>query len=490
MASEPPEPDPRRWRSLAVTLAAGFMSLLDVSIVNVALPSIQRGLEASTAGIQWVVSGYAFTFGLVLVSGGRLGDALGRRRMFLVALSAFVVTSASAGAATSELMLVVARLAQGVAAGLLTPQNTGLIQELFSGAERGRAFGIFGTTVAISTALGPVLGGLIIAAFGAENGWRWVFYVNVPIGVLALVLAARLLPRAPRRRVSLRSRLDFGGIVLLGLAVLGVLLPLVRAEQGGLSRLWWLLPLAAGFGVAFVRWERRVLARGGSPLLDLRLFTRTPGYATGAAIATVYFSGFAGIWLVFALFFQQGLGYTPLRSGLAVTPFALGAAVSATVAGRLVARWGRSLTVAGLLLVIIGLGTVALLAPHVSASATGFATAGPLLVAGVGGGMVISPNTTLTLDSVPTRMAGAAGGALQTGQRLGTAVGVAVLATVFHTVVIESGENYPVALSLALLCAVGLTAVALALAVLDARRYPHRRLTDRVRRVTRTGPFE
>ncbi|WP_040925578.1 MFS transporter [Saccharomonospora marina] len=490
MASEAAEPDPRRWRSLAVTLAAGFMSLLDVSIVNVALPSIQRGLEASEAGVQWVVSGYALTFGLVLVSGGRLGDALGRRRMFLVALTAFVVTSATAGAATSELMLVAARLAQGVAAGLLTPQNTGLIQELFHGAERGRAFGIFGTTVAISTALGPILGGLIIAAFGVENGWRWVFYVNVPIGVLALVLAARLLPRAPRQAVPLRSRLDITGIVLLGSAVLAVLLPLVRFEQDGLRRLWWLLPLAVGFGYAFVRWERRVLKRRGSPLLDLRLFTRTPGYATGAAIATVYFSGFAGIWLVFALFFQNGLGYTPLQSGLAVTPFALGAAVSATLAGRLVDRWGRRLTVAGLSLVAAGLALVALIVPHVPASATGYATAGPLLAAGVGGGMVISPNTTLTLDRVPTRMAGAAGGALQTGQRLGTAVGVAALASVFHAVVNDDGGNYPLALSFALLCSVVLLLVALTLAILDAHRHPHRHLTVRSRDVTEARPFE
>ncbi|TKG71444.1 MFS transporter [Prauserella endophytica] len=484
------EPDPRRWRALAVTLAAGFMSLLDVSIVNVALPSIQSGLGASVAGVQWVVSGYALAFGLVLVTGGRLGDAFGRRRMFLIALSAFIATSALAGASVNEGMLVVARLLQGVAAGMLTPQNSGLIQELFHGAERGRAFGMFGATVGISTAVGPVLGGLIIAAFGAGTGWRWVFYVNVPIGLVALVLAARLLPKAPRGDTPVRSRLDFTGMVLLGLAVLGVLLPLVQSEQGGISRLWWLFPLAVGLGYLFVRWEKRLVRTDRAPLLDPRLYTETPGYAIGAAIGATYFCGFAGMWLVFAMFFQQGLGYSPLESGLLVTPFALGSAVSAAIAGRLVQRWGRRLTVTGLSLVAAGLGVVAVLVPLVPEQAIGYAVAAPLLVAGLGGGMVISPNTTLTLDRVPTRMAGVAGGALQTGQRLGTALGVAVLGSVFHTGITGAGENYPAALGYAMACSVAFTAAALLLAIVDARRHPHRRLSEKAPSVTNAGPLE
>lgn len=482
MSPETAEPDPRRWRALAVTLTAGFMSLLDVSIVNVALPSIQRGLGASTAGVQWVVSGYALAFGLVLVSGGRLGDALGRRRMFLIALSAFVLTSALAGAAVNESMLVIARLLQGMAAGMLTPQNSGLIQELFSGAERGRAFGAFGTTVSLSTAVGPVLGGVIIALFGAESGWRWVFFVNVPIGVLAFVLALRLLPKAPKRSVPLRSQLDFVGVVLLGVTVLGVLFPLVRSEQDGWGVLWWMPPVAVVFAVGFVWWERRLVRRGGSPLLDVRLFTATPGYATGATIGTVYFAGFAGIWLVFALFFQQGLGYTPLESGLVVTPFALGAAVSALLAGRLVARLGRVLTLTGLCLVAVGLGAVGVIAPLVSPHVTGFAVVFPLLVAGFGGGMVISPNTTLTLERVPTRMAGVAGGALQTGQRIGSAIGIALLASVFH-VGIDSAGGYPTGLRWAILSAVAIVLVALVLAMLDLRRRPHRTPQPKTRTV-------
>ncbi|GAA1029568.1 MULTISPECIES: MFS transporter [Amycolatopsis] len=461
------EPDPRRWRALAVTLAAGFMTLLDVSIVNTALPSIQRDLNTGAGTIQWVVSGYALTFGLVLVTGGRLGDALGRRRMFLIALAAFVATSALAGAASDPATLVAARLAQGCAAGMLTPQNSGLIQDLFRGAERGRAFGMFGAVVGISTAVGPVLGGVILALFGDPDGWRWVFYVNVPIGVVAFGLAMKLLPRADRRKFRLRTEIDFVGIVLLAVAVLGVLLPLVQSERGGLGRLWWLFGVAIVFGTAFVWWEQRVTRRNRPPLLDIRLFTGTPGYASGAAVGALYFCGFAGIWLVFALFFQQGLGYTPLQSGLAVTPFALSSAVTAAVAGRLVTRFGRRLTVTGLSIVALSLLSVALVVQWVPPSAAGFAVAGPLLIGGIGGGMVISPNTTLTLECVPNRLAGVAGGALQTGQRIGTAIGTAVLASVFESVVPAAGHQ--TALTAAMCCAAGLTLVALAFATLELR---------------------
>ena len=211
---------PHRWRALAVTQMAGSMSLLDVSIVNVALPSIAQSLDASVAQVQWVVSGYALAFGLVLVAGGRLGDALGRRRMFLVALTGFVLTSALCGAAPSAELLVAARLLQGFTAGMLTPQNSGLIQVLFHGPERGKAFGIFGATVGLSTAIGPVLGGLILTAASGQEGWRWIFYVNVPIGLIAIVAAARLVPSRQPTGQRVVSQLDIVGAVLLGAGVL------------------------------------------------------------------------------------------------------------------------------------------------------------------------------------------------------------------------------------------------------------------------------
>ena len=196
------QPDPRRWRALAVVLVAGFMVLLDVSIVNVALPSIARRIHAGDSALQWVVSGYALAFGLVLVAGGRIGDARGRRPTLVLGLAIFTLASAACGAAQNPLMLVVARLVQGFGGGLVTPQNSGLIQGLFRGDERGRAFGVFGAVVGISTAIGPLIGGLLIQLGGAEHGWRWIFLVNVPIGILAIVLAYRTVPHRRRPRAS------------------------------------------------------------------------------------------------------------------------------------------------------------------------------------------------------------------------------------------------------------------------------------------------
>ncbi|HEX2134086.1 MAG TPA: MFS transporter [Actinophytocola sp.] len=461
----PPGEDPRRWRALVVTLAGGFMILLDVSIVTVAVPAIQEGLGASASGVQWVISGYPLTFGLALVAGGRLGDAFGRRRMYLVALSGFVLTSVFAGVAPTLTLLVVARLLQGLVAGLVTPQNGGLIQDLFRGPERGRAFGLLGATIGVSTAAGPVIGGLILDLFGEPDGWRWVFLVNLPFGLLTLVLAVLLVPPTPAR--SIRSDIDGVGAVLLGLTVLALMFPVVQSEAGGLERFWWMFVVAVPLGYAFLRWERRRVADGRVPLVDMRLFT-APGYRSGATLAAVYFCGFSGIWLVFAVFFQTGLGFSPLESGLAVTPFALGSAVSSWLAGRLVERWGRRLTIAGLGTVAAGLAVTGVVGLVVDPEWMLLAMAVPLLVAGFGGGAVISPNTTITLSCVPTNMAGVASGVLQTGQRMGSAVGTAALAAIFYATVGASGR-YPAALAVALFGAVALIVVALVFALVENR---------------------
>ncbi|GAB1331323.1 MFS transporter [Streptomyces sennicomposti] len=459
-------PDPRRWKALWVTLATGFMSLLDVTIVAVALPSMQRDLGASAASVQWVVSGYALAFALVLVPAGRLGDAVGRRRIFLGALAGFVLCSAAAGAAPTIGWLVAARLAQGACAGCLAPQNSALIQQMFRGAERGRAFGLFGATVGVSSAVGPVTGGLILALAHGAQGWRWIFYVNVPVGVLALLLGLRLLPRvAPGRR----ERLDLPGVTLLGVGVLALMLPLVFAESGGLRRLWWLFPVGLVLLAAFARWEARVADREGQPLLDPRLLTSTRGYAAGTAVGTLYFVGFSGVWLVFALFFQNGLGYEPLRSGLAVTPFAIGSAVGAVLSGRLVERLGRLLTLCGLVGVVAGLGAAAWVLWSAPAGVMTWLAAPALFVGGLGSGCVISPNVTMTLRDVPVRMAGAAGGALQTGQRLGGAIGTAALPGLFYTVLSFSGRDYREAVALSVGAALVALLAALAVALADLR---------------------
>ncbi|MDR6979123.1 EmrB/QacA subfamily drug resistance transporter [Streptomyces sp. 3330] len=460
------EQDPNRWRALWVTLVAGFMSLLDVTIVAVALPTVQRELHASAAQVQWVVSGYALTFALALVTAGRLGDALDRRRIFLLALSGFVLFSAACGAAPDITWLVVARLAQGLAAGFMAPQNSALIQQMFRGAERGRAFGIFGATVGISSAVGPLTGGAILALASGSEGWRWIFYVNVPIGILAVLLGRRLLPRT---RSSGRGHVDVPGVLLLGSGVLALMYPLVQADSGGLSRLWRLFLLGAALLGVFVWWQRRLVARDAQPLLDPRLFSTVRGYAVGAGVGTLYFIGFSGVWLVFALFYQGGLGFSPLRSGLAVTPFAIGSASAAVVAGRLVDRFGRLLTVCGLTGVITGLGGAALLLRFAPLGIAPWAAAPLLFLGGIGGGFVVSPNITMTLRDVPVRMAGAAGGALQTGQRLGAAVGTAALPGLYY-LALGGGDDYRGALGVALIAALAGMGAALALATVDWRR--------------------
>ena len=187
-------PDPDRWMALAVVLAAGFMTLLDVSIVNVALPSIARGLHAQQNELQWIVAGYALALGLLLVPAGRFGDAHGRRPVFMVGVALFVVASAACALAQTPLELVLTRIVQGFAGGLITPQISGLIQSLFRGEERGKAFGCFGATIGVSSAIGPLIGGALIALFGVHDGWRAVFFVNLPIGVAILLLARRYLP--------------------------------------------------------------------------------------------------------------------------------------------------------------------------------------------------------------------------------------------------------------------------------------------------------
>lgn len=463
----------QRWKALAVCLIAGFMTLLDVSIVNVALPSIKEGLGASESVLQWVLSGYALAFGLLLVPAGRLGDARGRRAVFMLGLVLFTLASAACGAAQSGTWLVVARVAQGFAGGLVTPQISALIQQMFTGTERGRAFGMFGTVVAVSTAVGPLLGGLLIQFAGAEHGWRWVFYVNLPLGAVCLVLAARLLPDTPSAgRVTLR-RLDPVGVVLLGAGLLALLLPFVQAQQWPGSRKWLLLIVAGVLLGWFARWERRWARRGEEPVIDLTLF-RVRGYWLGCLLITFYFAGFTSIFFISTLYLQNGLGFSALLAGAALTPFAVASGVSSTVGGRLVSRYGRPLIATGLALVAVGLAGTALAVHFVPGTAVGWAMAAPLLVAGLGSGLVISPNQTLTLAEVPVGRAGSAGGTLQTSQRVGSAIGIAAVGAVFFAHL--GPERWADAYDAGLIVSVAFVVAALVIAltdVLGGRRTGH-----------------
>jgi len=459
------EPDPRRWKALAVCLVAGFMTLLDVSIVNVALPSMQDGLGASVGELQWIVSGYALTFGLLLVPAGRVGDARGRRRMFMVGVALFTAASAGCGLAPSGAVLVALRLLQGFAGGLVTPQVSGLIQTLFQGQERAKAFGFFGTVVATSTAIGPVLGGALIALFGDEEGWRAVFFVNLPVGVLALVLAMRYIPPpTPEQREP--SSLDPIGVLLLGAAVVCILLPFIEQRTWDAEVRYALFPVAGALLVVWVLHERRY-GRTREPLVSLDLFA-IRAYVLGAGVGLLYFAGFTGTFFILTQYLQDGLGYTALEAGLAATPFAIGAAITASVGTSRVLQRGRKLVAFGLFTVLAGFALTWIVVGIEPGDDVGLYTALPLLLAGLGGGLVIAPNQTLSLAEVPVRRAGSAGGVLQTGQRIGSAAGIAVTGSVFYGRLAENGGDFAAAFRAGLIMIAGFVAMALALAVFDA----------------------
>ncbi|KDN80855.1 MFS transporter [Kitasatospora cheerisanensis] len=450
----------RRWRALAVCLVAGFMTLLDVSIVNVALPSVRTGLDMSEAGLQWVLSGYSLAFGLVLVPAGRLGDAVGRRPVFLAGLALFTATSALAGAAQDEAWLVIARLLQGMSGGLLVPQVSGFIQQLFRGGERARAFGLLGTTIGFSTAVGPLLGGLLIAAFGTEEGWRWVFYVNLPIGLVALPFARRLLP-APTPDTCDRRDFDPVGVLLLGAGTVLLLLPLVQAQWHD-PRKWLLLAGSAGVLTAFAVWEHRY-ARDREPLVHPELF-HTRSFTAGSLVSLLYFAGFTAVFFVFTLYLQSGRGYSALYAGLAITPFALASAIASTIGGRIVVRYGRRLIAFGLATVAVGLALAALAVHLFNGPFVGWATVLPLLLAGLGSGLVVSPNQALTLSEVPVVRAGSAGGVLQTAQRIGSAAGIATVGATFFGH-LHTPADYPGAFQLSLAVVIAFVLLALLAAI-------------------------
>lgn len=463
-----------RPAAFAVCIAVGALTILDLSGVNVALPSIQRSLHADSTQLQLIVAGYALAFGLTLIPSGRLGDTRSRRAMFVIGLIGFSLASALCALAPNILWLTITRFVQGAAAGVQMPQVLGMIQQLYRGEERGRAFGVFGAMVGIATAIGPTLAGTLIALGGAEEGWRLLFWFNVPCGAVALVFALRHLPKTQDRGTG-GTELDPVGLVLLAGTILGLMLPfLLTTGSSTDDPLRWLWLIAfAGFGTAFLFWERAYARRGLSPIVHLDLF-RLGSYRNGILIAAVYFGGLPASFLVTTLFLQEGLHAEPLAAGLVSVPFALGAAVSAFIGGRLVHRFGRALVVTGLIIVIVGIGALLASATLAPPEAVEWLMAGSTLIGGIGGGFVISPNQTLTLSEVPPEEGSAAGSIAQLGQRVGTAVGIALVTAVFFAGVPGGGTHplgdYHSAVRAGYLVTLALLAVALVVGLVDLRQ--------------------
>jgi EmrB/QacA subfamily drug resistance transporter len=470
-----PDDQRGRWVALIVCCSALFMTLLDVSVTNVALPSIARDTGAGPSELQWIVSGYTLAFGLVPVLGGKLGDDHGRRVMFQVGVGGFAVTSLLSGIAPGAHVLIGARVLQGLFGGLVNPQVSGLVQQMFRGSERGRAFGVLGTTVGVGTAVGPLVGGALIALGGPSLGWRLVFFVNIPIGILVIFLARRLLPPPTE---SIPHRLDVLGALILGGATFCVLFACVQYDAQHDARLGWLAVPALVLGLLFYRRERGLTDRGAEPLVDFRLFRR-PSYVAGITLALTFFPAMAGLPLVLAIFYQEGLGYSALESALGVTAYAVGAAVSAPLCGRFVTRIGRPLVVGGAVMFGVGAIGLAAIAPHVPPGHAGRYLAIPLFVMGCGQGALITPNQTLSLMDVDPVMGSTAGGVLQTGQRIGLAVGQAVIGAAFFTSISGTGHAaYAHALRTAVVVALCFVVLAVGIGVQDLVRARRRTLVE------------
>jgi EmrB/QacA subfamily drug resistance transporter len=462
------EPAPGRWVALIVCCSAMFMTLLDVSVTNVALPSIGRSTGADPSDLQWVISGYTLAFGMVPVLAGRLGDDHGRRRMFQVGVIGFAVTSALSGIAPSVGLLIGARVLQGLFGGLINPQVSGLVQQLFRGSERGRAFGVLGTTVGVGTALGPVVGGALIALGGPDLGWRLVFFINVPVAVVVIALARRLLPVDPAQG---NHRLDVLGALNLGAATFCILFAAVQYDAVHDPRLAWFAVPALMLLLVFWRRERHLTDRRADPLVDLRLF-RQRSYTPGVLLAITFFPAQAGLPLVMAIYYQDGLGYSALQSALGVTAFAFGSAVAAPTAGRFVTRIGRPLVVGAATAFGIGALALALVAWHGPTDHAALALALPLFVMGCGSGCLITPNQTLTLADVDPVVGSTAGGVLQTAQRIGLAIGQGVIGAVFFATVSDGrgATTYGHGVAAAVVAALCFVSLAIAIGISDLVR--------------------
>jgi EmrB/QacA subfamily drug resistance transporter len=422
--------DPRRWIALFVLLLASFMNLIDVTIVNVALPSLQANLGATPSEIEWVLAAYVLAFALGLLPFGRLGDIVGRTRMFLLGVALFTLASAFCGLAPSIEWLIAARVMQGLAGAIMTPQVLAIAQVTFPPEEKGQAFSLFGLSAGLAAVSGPIVGGLLIHAdlFGLD--WRPIFLVNIPFGILAVVAGWFLIPRTPGHP-DLKN--DYVGIGLLCLAAVALVFPLV--EGAYFDWAWWiwgLMGVSVVFTALFVLWERSRATASEPQLLNFSLITNG-NFLLGLLITTIFASGIPPMFMVISLLLQSGYGLSPLESGLTNTPFSVGVLSVSLFIGRLGQRFLKTRLALGASMLVVGITWLDLVVRGLGDTFDHWTFLPPLFLAGLGLGLGFSGLFQSVLAGVPPRDAGAGSGALQAFQQIGGALGLALVGVIFFS---------------------------------------------------------
>ena len=456
----------RRWAVLALVLAAECMDLLDGSIVNVAAPTIRTDLKASATALQWVIGGYALAFAVGLITGARLGDRYGRKRLFVAGSAGFAAASLAAALAVSPAMLIGCRLAQGAAAALLIPQGLGIIRDVFAPAELGKAFALFGPVIGLSAVLGPIIGGALVSLDAFGTGWRLIFLVNLPLAVAAAIGAARIMPESSAPRAP---RPDGLGTVLCAAAMGLLVYPLIQGRQAGWP-LWAYLMMAVSVLAAglLADWSRRQGLRGRGTLIETSVFLHR-GYSAGLACVVVFFAGMAGTLLVLTLYLQFGEHFSAVHAGLTLAPFAAGSAVGAVAAATvIVPRLGRGALQVAAALIAAGTWWLDSVIRAHGLATTSAQLIPAQLILGAGIGMLISPLFDFILASVGDLEVGSASGVLNAMQQLASAIGVAVIGTVFFGTLSRSG--FVAAIGQCLKIELGVAAVLFVLAQALPRR--------------------
>lgn len=436
MRNPSPAPDettgPYRWRwlILVVMITAEIMDLLDASIVNVAGPALEESLGAGSVGLQWVIGGYALTLGAGLVLGGRLGDRYGRRRMFLIGLAAFTASSLLCAIAPNIESLIVFRLLQGTAGAMLLPQGLGLLRENFSGPELTKVFAIFGPVLGLGGIIGPILGGFLIQGDFFGLGWRSVFLINVPVGLAALIVAAKFVPRKAGDRTV---RVDTVGAALVAASCALLVLPLNQGQEDGWPLWTWLCMTASVFGFAlFAVRQRRTAAAGRQPLVTPGLL-RKPAFTVGLGGIALFSGGLIGTQLVLTLYLQIGRHFTAGDAGLGNLPLAVGTAIGGAVSGAFLAdRIGRKVLQVGPLVQLLGTAVLWFELDGLDTASFSIRDIAPgVAVAGVGAGMVIAALFSFILAAVDDDEIGSASGVLSAVQAVGGSIGIAIFGSVF-----------------------------------------------------------